>query len=433
MPEISDNQPPVIKEPSSEVEVGECFAPFVPKTSAAPALKAKPAPLVSFCERAYRDSGYPLPKKSEILLPHVAESAGDPDTSVTEHIEVRITTVQVPPPPPRKATALEIFTWIKRSLLAQTHLPEATAELVSFWVISTWFQDVLLVRPCLVITGSAHQAIVLLRVLNGLCRKPVLVAGFRKSDLPTLSRSCYTALVSEPNLSNRDAALLGTLSNSGFLVVADGRLADYSMSRAVYAGENATTRKIENSIRCHIRDTHAATPVLPEWLEKTTERLLVHLNQYREKNLAQVKRRTYTPFVVSSETAAIATPLVRCIVDASELQKKIVTLLHTEDQWRLAEVSDSIEAVVLEAALALSRDGRKQAYAREIAANVNILLEARGEVARLSPANICHWLEKLGLRTRKLSQSGDGVNFSKGTVTEIQRLAGVYGMEVVSA
>jgi hypothetical protein len=47
---------------------------------------------------------------------------------------------------------LEIFTLIKRSVLAETHLPEDAAELVAFWTISTWFLDALTVLPCLVIT-----------------------------------------------------------------------------------------------------------------------------------------------------------------------------------------------------------------------------------------------------------------------------------------
>jgi hypothetical protein len=65
-------------------------------------------------------------------------------------------------------------------------------------------------------------------------------------------------------------------------------------------------------------------------------------------------------------------------VDAPELRQKLVTLLKTQDQLRLSEMSDTSEAIVLEATRALSRDGRQQAYAREIAVEVNRRLEARG-------------------------------------------------------
>ena len=54
------------------------------------------------------------------------------------------------------------------------------------------------------------------------------------------------------------------------------------------------------------------------------ERVPVHLDQYREKNLSEVRRWTWVPSGLSSETAAIATALGRCIVDAPELRQKLV-------------------------------------------------------------------------------------------------------------
>ncbi len=116
-------------------------------------------------------------------------------------------------------------------------------------------------------------------------------------------------------------------------------------------------------------------------------------------------------------------------MDAPELRQKLVTLLKTQDQLRLSEMSDTSEAIVLEATRALSRDGRQQAYAREIAVEVNRRLEARGETARLRPEKVGHRLKKLGLRTRPLSQTGNGLTFDKATLARIQQLAVVYMME----
>src|SRR5271163_3480051 len=72
-----------------------------------------------------------------------------------------------PVPPPSKA--LEIFTTMKHTIKAQTHLSDADTAIAAFWVISTWFQEALIVLPCLIITGPAHEATELLRVLHGLC------------------------------------------------------------------------------------------------------------------------------------------------------------------------------------------------------------------------------------------------------------------------
>ena len=392
-------------EPSSELDVGECFAPFIPQVAVAPAPRRKPKPAVSVFEKVLGEFGYGTTStdagpKTGLSVPEAAGNDDDTDLSTARPNEILTASVETPLPIPRKATVLEIFTWIKRSVLAQTRLPEDAAELVAFWVISTWFQDALTVRPCLLITGPASDAMVVLRILEVFCRMAVRVAEFRKGDLATLNWVCHTALISEANLNTRNAALLGNLTHAGTLVVAAGGAADYSMSRAIYAGAHPVPHKIQNAIHFHIPPTNAAAPARPEWLQKTNERVPGHLDQYREKNLGHVRRWTIVPSGLSSETAAIAAALGRCIVGAPELQEKIVALLKTDDRRRLFEMSDTIEAVVVEATRALSRDGREHAYVREITTEVNRLLEARGETVRLSPEKVGHRLKKLGLRTR---------------------------------
>ena len=60
---------------------------------------------------------------------------------------------------------------------------------------------------------------------------------------------------------------------------------------------------------------------------KNHQRIPVHLEQYREKNLDYVINRTSFPPACSSETAAIAKALGRWIVDAPALREKLVALL----------------------------------------------------------------------------------------------------------
>lgn len=116
-------------------------------------------------------------------------------------------------------------------------------------------------------------------------------------------------------------------------------------------------------------------------------------------------------------------------MDAPELRQRLVALLKSQDQQSLSEMSGTSEAIVVEATQALSRDGREQAYAREIADAANRLLEARGETVRLSPEKVGHRLRSLGLRTRRLSQTGNGLTFDKATIARIQQLAAAYLMD----
>ena len=165
------------------------------------------------------------------------------------------------------------------------------------------------------------------------------------------------------------------------------------------------------------------------------ERIPDHLDQYRERNLDYLHKRTWDPsrisgaYAVSRETNAIATALGSGIVDAPELRRKLLVLLKTRDQQRLSEMSSTLEAVLSEALLALSGDGRANATSGEIADEDNRLLEARGETARVNPEKVGHLLKKLGLPTRRLSKLANGLAFDKTTVTKIHELAAKYRLE----
>ena len=331
--------------------------------------------------------------------------------------------------PPRVATAAELILWIMHCLLAQTHLPVDTAKLIAFWVISTLFQTELTILPCLLITGPAYDAGRVLRMLKNFCREAALLAGFRRNDISRLS-SFSTLLISEPDLDKRTASSISGLTDKEFLVACPW-IAPYSKSTAIYAGENPDTRQIQNAIRIHIAPTNAGLPDPPEWLGKMTERLPVHLGQYRDKNLNSVLHSKWVPPGLSAETAAIATALGSCIVDAPELRLELLALLQTRDQQRLSALSNTREAVVLEALLALIREGREQAYSGEIATKADRLFEARGETGRMKAENVGHMLKRLGLPTRRLSQKGNGLIFDKATAARIRELAAAYTVDVM--
>jgi len=97
-----------------------------------------------------------------------------------------------------------------------------------------------------------------------------------------------------------------------------------------------------------------------------------------------------------------------CIVDSPDLQTALVAILAPRDRQQMAERLDIAEALVVEAVLALSTGGVEQLYAREIAVEINRLVEARGEPSKLSPEKVGHRLRKLGLPTRRLSQAENG-------------------------
>jgi hypothetical protein len=421
------------------LEDGGCFEPFIPEVSPSPAPKPALEPkrnvLGEICDRALREMGIepnPTPDQSVTELPAPAPA----EAASAEPGEIHPAAVEAPLPPPRVATADEVFDWIRRCVEVQAQLPEDAAELIAFWVISTWFQGALTVLPCLVVTGPAHHARRVLHLLKDVCWRPALLAGFRRKDLPILHGSCGTYLIWEANLSKQCADLLNNLADAEFLVSEGGSLGRYGRSTAIYAGENPETHKIENSIHIHISPTNAALPEDPQWIEKIRKRVPRHLDQYRAKNLSHVHQWSWVPSrvsPVSPETTAIAEALGHGLVGSCALRLKLLRLLAIQDGQRLSELSNTTEALAIEALWAFIRRGQEQAYAWEIAAEINRLLEVRGAKARLSPEQTGKMLKRLCLPARRLSQKGNGLRFDTATLSRIAELSAMYDVEDMSA
>ncbi|WP_109487988.1 hypothetical protein [Occallatibacter savannae] len=328
---------------------------------------------------------------------------------------------------PRAAsTAAEIFNWTKALLLSQTHLSEEEAELVTFWMMSTWSQDALKVLPCLVINGPAHQAMRVMQVLNNLCYVPVLVPGFRRGDLEAL-RCCMTFLILEPSLSRRTADLLSALTEPSSRVVAGSSFLYCSRAIAVYAGEDPETPEIWNCLHIHMSRSSRNFTSPSTTVQAIMERLPGHLNEYRERNLEVVKNSAWRPSGLRAEIEAVATELGRCIVDAPELREKLVTLLKAHDEQRLSDLSSSTDAVLLEAVLALIHKGKSQSFAREIAEEFNRMQKTYGERLSYTPEKVGHTLKKLGLFTRRLGREGRGLVMDLATIKRVHELARMHG------
>ena len=106
---------------------------------------------------------------------------------------------------------------------------------------------------------------------------------------------------------------------------------------------------------------------------------------------------TWVPSGLSSETATIATALGRGIVDAPELWQKLVVLMKSQDKQRLSEMSNTTEAIVLEATRTLSRNEREDAIPGKSRLRPTVCWKLAVTQARLRPEKVGHRLKKLGL------------------------------------
>jgi hypothetical protein len=351
------------------------------------------------------------------------ENVENNDGSSNQPNEVSTPRTPLPPVPKPDSLAAQLHTEMKRIIVRQTRLPDSVSSLIAFWALSTWFQEVFPIIPCLVITGPNHEATVILSVLNALCAWPRLLAGFRRADLRYL-RSPETLLIAEPNLDNRTAALLGNFTNRGFLFVSEGYFVHRWAAVAVYVGEDPAIKRIQHSLQIDAATPPHAKPLNPAQFHRgTVNVLLQRIFEYYERNKTKVAGLEFNPSGLSPEGHAMANALGSCIVDDPQLQMELVSLMRPQDLQQSADRSDCLETLVAGAALTLCHQGKDEVFVREIAAEVNRVLKARGEILQFTPEKVGHKLKRIGLLTRRLSHAGNGLNLDQQTRIRIHEVA----------
>ena len=226
------------------------------------------------------------------------------------------------------------------------------------------------------------------------------------------------------NLDNRTAALLGNLTNRHFILIEKGDLLYCAGSRAVYIGEDPAIKRIQHSLYIDVTTPSHVDPPIPDQSRlETIDSLRNRLLKYHNRNLGKVRSLGFHPRGLSPEAHTIANALGSCVVDAPQLQSELVALLRPQHQQQIADRSDSVEAFVAGAALALCHQGKDQIYVKEIAAEVNRLLVARGETVQFSPEKVGHKLKKVGLLTCRLSPAGNGLSLDQATRIRLHEVA----------
>jgi hypothetical protein len=332
-------------------------------------------------------------------------------------------------------TTGELFATIKLAIVEQTYLSDENSALLTYWIFSTWCQDILPLAPGLAITGWAHEGDLILRILKAFCYHPALVAGITSATLKDLPwERKPTLLISDSCLSRRIAVLLGSSTRRGYLVFrkVTGRptsLFDYFSSKAIFLGEGTQMLSaLQDYI--HINASPAGSlkslPALP-LSEKLTQDCQNQLLGYRVKNLPSVHISDFYAAGLSPEVTSIANALGKCIVDAPDLQSELISLLMPHSQQQIAERLDDLGTLAVGAALSLCHQGKVQILVGEIAAEVNRVLKRRGEKLQFSPEKVGHKLKKAGLPSRRMGAAGNGYLLDSATQILLHKIATAYG------
>lgn len=344
---------------------------------------------------------------------------------------------QIPLPSRREAygTTVELFGRIKAAIADQTKLSDRDSGLLTFWVFSTWCQDVLPLAPGLAITGWAYEGDVVLRALRALCYHPVLLVGVTTAALNDINwERKPTLLISDPNLGKRMAVQLGSSTRRGYLTFrkvagCPSSPFDYFSSKALFLGEDSQMVSVlQNYLHINVSPTPGGeSPHILPLSDEATQSFQNQLLRYRTRHLPGAFTSQFNVSVLSPESNAIAAALGRCIVDAPELQAEIVSLLTPFSDHQLAQRLDDLGTLAVGAALNLCHEGKDQVLVAEIASEVNRIQKERRERLVYSPEKVGHRLRKAGLITRRLGAAGNGLLLDLATRTLLHDVAGAYG------
>jgi hypothetical protein len=136
-------------------------------------------------------------------------------------------------------TTSELFTSV-RKVFTDHGFSEVVAVPSSFFVFASWFAEILPAAPCLSISGSRPEAILLLQLLACLARPSLTLGEIGRFALCSLPLNLQlTLLIEGEELSDSALRVLLVSNRRGANIVWKGELRNIFAAKAMYQGETA--------------------------------------------------------------------------------------------------------------------------------------------------------------------------------------------------
>jgi len=317
------------------------------------------------------------------------------------------------------------------SILVETlELAADNAFLGAVFSVASSFSDCLLTQICLWLLGSARtEAMALLRVLSWFCWHPLLLADDACIDCVPENLTA-TRLFYAPRPSSKLRKLILNLRAPGFGVFRRGSLLESRPGAIViYFGPTDPEGVCDDScLRIPVAPaTRLLRPGDEERFNAPVEEIRAQLLNYRLVNYEKVRRSEFDVADFTGPTRELTRALGACLIDAPDVQERLIALLREQDESvrleRSAEMSPTLESLI-----ALCHERRSSVYVGEITKGGNDILSARGEAVTLSPKEVGHKLRLLGLHTTRLDAGGRGLKLRRAVCARIHQLAKDFGV-----
>jgi hypothetical protein len=302
-----------------------------------------------------------------------------------------------------------LFRGIKESIM-NFGVPGQAALAASYFVLSSWFVEILPAAPFLLISGPRAEASLLLALLSCLVRHPLPLIEISAARLRSLPMNLHpTLLIDDELMPDPLFRLLSVSSNRNANIVITGGVTNAYGAKALYCGPLARDDSFGDAVmQIHLTLSDGMLPILNQKdRQDLAAKFQPSLLAYRVKNIVQVAAAQFNSQGLPRECQLLASLLAVCIVDAPELQAGVGSLLEAQHQQTRADRWGDLRCAVIEAIL--SRCHRRQnegdvVHVGDIAADAAAILSGRGETAKLEPRAIGSILRDLGLNGRRDSR-----------------------------
>jgi len=328
-----------------------------------------------------------------------------------------------------------LFDDLQRLFRSHPGLSEEAVSKAAFGALATWFPEC--APPLLLVSApDPSGSRLLLEQLRYACRRSVIIGDVTRGGMWSLPLSLRpTIIVDRPKPTKDLPFVLRAMSRPGVHIPQRGHLLDVSCPLVLCTQEPMSDSwLLEQGFQIEVIASAARFPRIAwQALREDSLDLQAKLQSYRLRNFVKVQRSNFDAPQLTFPTREIARALCDCIIDASELQSRVVALLEEQNEDARVRRTTSFEAVVVEAALVFCHEKTKRdwAYVGEFTTVANAILEGRGEQIKLEPRAVGDILRAIGLFTRRLGRAGRGVLLVNEIRRKIHELAWRFGVRSI--
>ncbi|SRR5713226_3437582 len=334
--------------------------------------------------------------------------------------------MRLPSKPKSYGSTEQLFSEVRDLLTKYSELSQDAVSLLTHFVFASFFINCVRIAPCLLLSGARAEAIALLRMLSWVCRHPILSADIGLCAFPGGLKP--TRLICQPGA--KIEKLLAPLQLSGFGISSNGSLREICSATALYlCGEELQTSFADGCLRIPIAPSRTLLSVSDEQREgDAIASLQSKLLSYRVTNFAKVRSSDFDMAEFSGPTRELARALGACIVDAPDLNRRLLEILRPYDAAARSSRTTTIACILLEALLMFCHERRESVHVGEVAKIANEILSRRGEALTMNPRETGAKLKSLGFLTTRVDAGGRGLYLLQEDCERIHNSARAHGV-----